>query len=230
MAGAACCAAGAPGQAPSPVLVPVGRVPSSGASANVPVSHCSRNSVASFINIFSLCEVPRQTSGHTPSGLFVPLYLLMTRSPILSHLGSSGSTSSGLGLCMEVYFRLLRPILFSIPAALGLTHVGETSETLPVVPLELQPPVSTGSSNITLSLSLALPSAVKVQVVLLVNSKRSSSSFNSSRVGSLSIVEPSSSKMGVLSSILLSNMWVCLISVFSRERSLLSLLSRRGNL
>ena len=81
---------------------------------------------------------------------------------------------------MGVYFRLLRPILFSISATLAFTDVGETSDTLPVVPLELLPPVSAGSSNITLSLSLALSSAVKVQVVILVNSRRSSSSFNSS--------------------------------------------------
>ena len=65
-----------PGHAPSPVLVSVGRMPSSGASASVPVSYCSRNSLASFINLLlSLCEVPRQTSGHTPSGLFVPLHI-----------------------------------------------------------------------------------------------------------------------------------------------------------
>ena len=44
-AGAAYCAAGAPGQAPSPVLVSVGGIPSSGASAVVALfSSCSRNS------------------------------------------------------------------------------------------------------------------------------------------------------------------------------------------
>ena len=85
-----------------------------------------------------------------------------------------------------------------------------------MAPLELLPPVITGSSNISLSLSLALPSAVKVQVVLLVNSRRSSSSFNSSRVGSLLIVESSSFKMGVLSSsLVVEHMGVINLSVLS---------------
>ena len=98
-----------------------------------------------------------------------------------SQLGSSGGKSSGLGLGMGVCFRLLGPILFSISPTLALTDVGETFDTLPVVPLELPPPVSTGSSNNTLFLS----SAVKVHVVPLVNSGLSSSSFHSPRVGSL---------------------------------------------
>ena len=98
-------AAGAPGQAPSPVLLSVGRAPSSGASVSILLLYCSRNLFASFINLFlSLCDVFCHTSGHTPSGLFVPLYLLITRSPIRSHLGLPGSTSSGLGLCVGVYF------------------------------------------------------------------------------------------------------------------------------
>ena len=62
-------------------------------------------------------------------------------------------------------------ILFLISATLAFTDVGETSDTFPVVPLELLPPVRTGSSNETLLLSIVLSSAVKVQVVLLVNSR-----------------------------------------------------------
>ena len=95
---------------------------------------------------------------------------------------------------MGVYFRLLRPMLVSISATRALTDVGETSDAPPVVPLEPLPPVRTGSSNNTLFLS----SAVKVHIVSLINSGRSSSSFNSSRVGSLLIVESSSFKLGVL--------------------------------
>ena len=107
----------------------------------------------------------------------------MTRSPILSHLEPSRGTSSGLGLGMGVYFRLLRPIVFSISATLALIDFGEASDTPPVVPLGLLPPVSTGSSNNTLFLS----SAVKVQVSL-TDSVLSSSSFNSSSVSSLLII------------------------------------------
>ena len=120
-----------------------------------------------LLTCFFLCVkyLAKPLAIRTPSGLFVPLYLLMTRSQILSHFGSPGGTSSGLGLCMGIYCRLLRPIPFSISATLALTEVGETSDTFPVVPLELLPPVSTGSSNATLALSLALSSAVKVQVV-----------------------------------------------------------------
>ena len=62
-------------------------------------------------------------------------------------------------------FRLLRPTLFSIFSTRALTDVGEASVTPPVVPLELLPPVNTGSSNNNLALSVALSSAVKVQVV-----------------------------------------------------------------
>ena len=40
-----------------------------------------------------------------------------------SHLGSPGSTSSGLGLGFGVHFRRLRPILFSIFSTRALTDV-----------------------------------------------------------------------------------------------------------
>ena len=166
--------------------------------------------VASFINLLlSLCEVPRQTSGHTPSGLFVPLYRLITRSPILSHLGSSGGTSSGLRLGMGVCFRLLRPILFSISATLALTDVGETSDTPPVVPLELLPPVSTGSSPTIPYFFLSFfssegPGCIisKFESIRLFVQLIKSRSFVNSQVKFFS------RWVYVLSSALLSNMWV----------------------
>ena len=190
-AGATDCAAGAPGQAPSPVLVSVGRMPSSGASV-----------VGSLVVLLTEFLSPLFmyffVRSHTPcfgpytSGLLIPVYLLMTRSPILSHLGSPGSTSSGLGLGLSLFFCRLRPILFSLFPTRASMDVGEASDTPPVVPLELLPPVNTGSPNNTLALS----SAVKVQVAFLVNSKRSISASNSFKIGSLLSVEPSSPKMG----------------------------------
>ena len=55
---------------------------------------------------------------------------------------------------MGIYFLLQRPIFFSMSATLALIDVGETSDTFPMAPLELLPPVSTGSSNETLFLIL----------------------------------------------------------------------------
>ena len=114
-AGAAYCSAAAPGQAPSPVPMSVGRLPSSTALVVAAiVSSCLRNFLASSISRFlSLWEVLCQTSGHTPSGLLVFLYLLITLSPILSQLGSPGRISSGFGVSLGLLFRP-SPILLSI--------------------------------------------------------------------------------------------------------------------
>ena len=104
------------------------------------------------------------------------------------------TNSFPLGVIREYiyWFRSLHGSIFPLAKTYTLLNFSNSglnlcwwnSDTFPVAPLELLPPVSTGSSNAALSLSLALSSAMKVQVVLLVNSRGSSSSFNSSRVGS----------------------------------------------